>query len=88
MTLLLDHRPLLLAILHNRVVRLHRSFFMRGMNPKTPEDKQYKESVTASLRSAEAVCQMLRELGENGHRKFLWWVPAYGLGSCIVLFGK
>ncbi|KAF7336965.1 Zn(2)-C6 fungal-type transcription factor [Mycena venus] len=80
------HRPLLLAILHNRVVRLHRSFFMRGMNPKTPEDKQYKESVTASLRSAEAVCQMLRELGENGHRKFLWWVPAYGLGSCIVLF--
>ncbi|KAF7374386.1 Zn(2)-C6 fungal-type transcription factor [Mycena sanguinolenta] len=80
------HRSLLLAILHNRVVRLHRSFFMRGMNPKTPEDKQYTESVTASLRSAEAVCRMLRELGENGHRKFLWWVPAYGLGSCIVLF--
>ncbi|KAJ7487925.1 hypothetical protein FB451DRAFT_1225947 [Mycena latifolia] len=80
------HRPLILAILHNRVVRLHRSFFMRGMNPKTPEDKQYKESVTASLRSAEAVCQMLCELGEDGHRKFLWWVPAYGLGSCIVLF--
>ncbi|KAJ7746275.1 hypothetical protein B0H16DRAFT_1556864 [Mycena metata] len=80
------HRPLLLAILHNRVVRLHRSFFMRGMNPKTPEDKQYKESVTASLRSAEAVCQLLRELGDNGHHKFLWWVPAYGLGSCIVLF--
>ncbi|KAJ7757747.1 hypothetical protein DFH07DRAFT_458739 [Mycena maculata] len=80
------HRPLILAVLHNRVVRLHRSFFMRSMNPKTPEDKQYKESVTASLRSAEAVCQMLRELGENGHRKLLWWVPAYGLGSCIVLF--
>ncbi|KAJ6561898.1 hypothetical protein B0H19DRAFT_1142964 [Mycena capillaripes] len=80
------HRPLLLAILHNRVVRLHRSFFMRGMNPKAPEDKQYKESVTASLRSAEAVCRMLLELGENGHLKFLWWVPAYGLGSCIVLF--
>ncbi|KAF8176694.1 hypothetical protein K438DRAFT_1979054 [Mycena galopus ATCC 62051] len=65
------HRPLLLAILHNRVVRLHRSFFMRGMNPKTPDDKQYKESVTASLRSAEAVCQMLRELGENGHLRAL-----------------
>ncbi|KAJ7707453.1 hypothetical protein B0H17DRAFT_1191945 [Mycena rosella] len=80
------HRPLLLAVLHNRVVRLHRSFFMRGMNPKTSEDKQFKESVTASLRSAEAVCQMLRELGVNGHRKFLWWVPAYGLGSSIVLF--
>ncbi|KAJ7108067.1 hypothetical protein C8R43DRAFT_189507 [Mycena crocata] len=80
------HRPLLLAVLHNRVVRLHRSFFMRGMNPKTSEDKQYQESVTASLRSAEAVCHMLLELGENGHRKFLWWVPAYGLGSCIVLF--
>jgi len=61
---------------------------MRGMNPKTPEDKQYKESVTASLRSAEAVCHMLREMGENGHHKFLWWVPAYGLGSSIVLFGK
>ncbi|KAJ7096594.1 hypothetical protein B0H15DRAFT_825680 [Mycena belliarum] len=80
------HRPLILAVLHNRVVRLHRSFFMRGMNPKTPEDKQYKESVTASLRSAEAVCRMLRELGEDGHQKFLWWVPAYGLGSSIVLF--
>ncbi|KAJ7679161.1 hypothetical protein DFH06DRAFT_1165857 [Mycena polygramma] len=80
------HRPLVLAVLHNRVVRLHRSFFMRGMNPQTPEDKQYKESVTASLRSAEAVCQMLRELGTNGHRNFLWWVPAYGLASCIVLF--
>ncbi|KAJ7471415.1 hypothetical protein B0H11DRAFT_2039851 [Mycena galericulata] len=80
------HRPLLLAILHNRVVRLHRSFFMRGMNPQTQEDKQYKESVIASLRSAEAVCLMLRELGQNGHRRFLWWVPAYGLGSCIVLF--
>ncbi|KAJ7066396.1 hypothetical protein C8F01DRAFT_1123116 [Mycena amicta] len=80
------HRPLILSVLHNRVVRLHRSFFMRGMNPKTPEDKQYKESVVASLRSAEAVCKLLCEMGENGHRKFLWWVPAYGLGSCIVLF--
>ncbi|KAJ7757708.1 hypothetical protein DFH07DRAFT_819074 [Mycena maculata] len=84
--LLSYHRPLILAALHNRVVRLHRSFYMRSMNPKTAEDKQYKESVTASLRSAEAVCQMLHELGENGHRKLLWWVPAYGLGSCIVLF--
>jgi hypothetical protein len=82
------HRPLLLASLHNRIVRLHRSFFMRGMNPKTPEDKQYKESVTASLRSAEAVCRLLSEIGDNGHRKFLWYVPAYGLGSCIVLFGE
>ncbi|KAJ7115660.1 hypothetical protein C8R46DRAFT_1153060 [Mycena filopes] len=80
------HRPLLLAILHNRVVRLHRSFFMRGMNPKTAEDEQYTESVTASLRSAEAVCRLLGEIGENGHLKFLWWVPAYGLGSSIVLF--
>ncbi|KAJ7301613.1 hypothetical protein DFH08DRAFT_993347 [Mycena albidolilacea] len=79
------HRPLLLASLHNRIVRLHRSFFMRGMNPKTPEDKQYKESVTASLRSAEAVCRLLSEIGDNGHRKFLWYVPAYGLGSFRAL---
>ena len=50
------------------------------------EDKEYEPSVVESLKSAEAMCIALRDLGANGHQSHLWFIPAYGLGAAITVF--
>lgn len=56
------------------------------MDPTIPEDKEYEPSVSASLKSAEAVCLALSALGVSGHARHLWFVPGYGLGAVITIF--
>ena len=53
----LDHRTLLLLVQQNRILRLHRPFFMRGWT-----EPQYATSTEDAMSSASAICTGLNEL--------------------------
>lgn len=63
---------LLKTVFHNRIIRLHRPFFMKGMYAQTQASRQYAESVKASIESAAQVCKGLEALGLAGLTGVLW----------------
>lgn len=66
------HKDLLRAILHNRLLRLHRPFFLKGYQSEGASPERYEPSVQACLKSASAVCRALAAIGEAGHSATLW----------------
>lgn len=68
------HKALLLTVLHNRILRLHRPFYMSAMSAKsrTNHPDRYQRSVEASIQSAKQVCRGLKEIGAAGHTAILW----------------
>jgi hypothetical protein len=62
------------------------SFFMRGINPTSADDKRYEISVAESIKSAAAVCIGLDAVGQTELLSHLWFLPGYGISAVIVLF--
>ncbi|ORY90732.1 hypothetical protein BCR35DRAFT_349666 [Leucosporidium creatinivorum] len=76
------HRALLLMILQNRVIRLHRPYFIRGFR-----DERFSQSSSACLHAATAVCNGLQLLRtDDGNLEHLWWCWSYGLSATFCMF--
>lgn len=59
-----DHRTLLLSMFHNRLLRLHRPFYLLASH-----DPRCARSVGVCLRSAGEICVGLRKMGTGGPRQ-------------------
>lgn len=72
------HKDLLVAVLANRLLRLHRPFFMKGYSAGSQRANQYGASVRACLENASLVCRALAQIGTSGFTSTLWYVTLDG----------
>ncbi|ORY55152.1 hypothetical protein BCR35DRAFT_355790 [Leucosporidium creatinivorum] len=76
------HRTLMLLPQLNRVLRLHRPFFMRGWT-----EPLYATSTEDAMTAASAICLGLEELRvDDGNLEHVWFSFAYGLSAIFVIY--
>ncbi|KAK4048917.1 hypothetical protein OIV83_004473 [Microbotryomycetes sp. JL201] len=76
------HRSLLLLVQQNRVLRLHRPYFMKGWS-----DSRFEPSTRDALQAAKDICTGLDVLHvDDGNLSHAFFVFAYGLSAVFVLF--
>lgn len=70
---------------HNRIMRLHRPYFMRGWT-----DPKYAESTNAAFESAAAICKTIGEdiHVDDGNLEHVWWLWAYSLSAVFIICGE
>ncbi|KAM0787243.1 hypothetical protein ACM66B_006479 [Microbotryomycetes sp. NB124-2] len=76
------HRSVLLLVQQNRVLRLHRPYFMKGWS-----DPRYEPSTRDALQAAKDICVGLDDLHvDDGNLSHCFFCFAYGLSAVFVLF--
>lgn len=72
--------------LHNRIMRLHRSFMARGYN-----DMKYRHSTRVTLASAKRLLDLVSQGKQGNFPGLRWWVIrihvfSAGVACCVALF--
>lgn len=74
-----DHRFSLESALHNRILRLHRPFMVKGY-----QQTEFNYSTSTCLESAERILQAHQGLGGSSHGR-TWFIISHALGACLCL---